>query len=57
MDLEVGAGLGGSDEPQVDLAVLEPVAVDAVDNPAVPDLGVVNVAGQEYVSFLGLPAR
>ena len=24
---------------------------------AVPDLDVVNVAGQEYVSYLGLPAR
>jgi hypothetical protein len=28
MDVDVGAGLGGGDEPQVDLTVIRPVAVD-----------------------------
>jgi hypothetical protein len=38
MDPDVSAGLSSGDEPQVELAIVEPVAAEVVDDPAVPRL-------------------
>jgi hypothetical protein len=54
MDLDVGAGLGGGDEPQVDLTLIRPVAADV---PTIrPSLGLAPTT-QRCTRVTGLSSR